>query len=190
MELEDFPSRGIPSEKETEVTETERVENAGKRLTEGSPEGRTSCNPLPEPEESTEEDPAKEERKNGTESSDPPEEDLIDPDQDPFQDGDETVPRVQWLKEVLAIEAKTLQTPSPEQQKERVLALVEDFRLNPKDPDTERVQGLERILSELSDEIPDHEAFVASSFQQYLPAWKALLQNSNRRSSTTVLSWL
>jgi hypothetical protein len=45
-------------------------------------------------------------------------------------------------------------------------------------------------IDNIQSPIPDHENFVASSFQHFYPAWEELLKGVKRKSARTVLSWI
>lgn len=151
-------------------------------------ETRFEESPL-EPEERNQSGTTELEADEDPDARNPPDEELIDSDLDPLQNV-ETTPNSAWLKEVLAIEPRSLPVPPAENLRKKVYELIDDFRSGPEEPSPPRIQELERALEELHKEIPDHEEFVASSFQLYLPAWRALLEKSSRRSARTILSWL
>jgi hypothetical protein len=58
------------------------------------------------------------------------------------------------------------------------------------EPDPHQVEESLNWLSNLESSIPDHNEFVALSFQHFLPAWKELLKGANRKSARSILSWL
>lgn len=68
--------------------------------------------------------------------------------------------------------------------------LLERIKTEESEPNETAIANLIREVQNVGLIIPDHEAFVAGSFQSFYPAWNELIGESGRKSAKSILSWL
>lgn len=117
-------------------------------------------------------------------------EETIDVVSDPFQNVTASRSEERVGEELAEVKARKGQVSSPERQTEVVRKLLDEIRNEPSETSQELLEQAMNLLAELPGRIPNHEEFVADSFQSHFPAWVELLKNSTRKSSKSVLSWL
>lgn len=125
----------------------------------------------------------------GEEMTERPDE-TIDEAADPFQPKASSLSEELVSEELSRVTARKAETPSPENQVETLRKLLEMIRNEPEETSPDLVRQALSLLSDLPNQIPSHEKFMAGSFQSYFPAWAELLRSSSRKSSKSVLSWL
>jgi hypothetical protein len=119
-----------------------------------------------------------------------PEPEIDDPRLDPLEKSNESIPGPEWERRIWNLKVRTPSFPSPQEQQKRVEQILEILDAERPEPESWQVEQAQWWLDNMGSLIPDHEQFVASSFQHYYPTWKELLKGVNRKSATTVLSWL
>lgn len=117
-------------------------------------------------------------------------EDVVDETVDPFHLVLPSKSEHEIEDELSRITARCSEAPSAQDQVDAVRILLNLIEKEPAETSPTLVSQAQEILSDLTNRIPSHERFVASSFQTYFPAWEELLKQSSRKSSKSVLSWL
>jgi hypothetical protein len=96
----------------------------------------------------------------------------IDPNLDPLQKSGELLPGPEWEKHIRSLKVRTPNFPSPEEQQQRVKQILEILDTEGTEPEPWQVEQAKRWLDELESLIPNHEKYVASSFNHCYAAWK------------------
>lgn len=117
-------------------------------------------------------------------------EEQIDISCDPLAPTSKTRPTAEWEEEMKMIRPRELETPSELEQVERIRTLLNRIESETGEPDERELSALIQEVENLSGVIPNHETFVAGSFQRYYHSWKQLIGNSNRKSAKSILSWI
>jgi hypothetical protein len=110
--------------------------------------------------------------------------------EDPFQLAPMGGPSFVWEDAIRAVKVRKLEVPPAEVQRSRIRELLGILENESDKPNAQQVAESEAWLRNLHSIIPDHEKFVAASFDLFYPAWHELLKDSGRKSARTVLSWL
>jgi hypothetical protein len=109
---------------------------------------------------------------------------------DPLKRSDESIPGPEWERRIKNLKVRTPDFTSPQEQQKRVEQILEVLDAESLEPESWQVEQAQWWLDNIESLIPNHEEFVASSFQHYYPAWKTLLKGVNQKSARTILSWL
>lgn len=114
----------------------------------------------------------------------------IDFETDPFQSDSAMKPGTDWEDRVRRIPARQPKPPSPEQQKQRIRQILSILNSEAAEPTEDQIKEAIDWIRDMQSINPNHEEFVASSFQHYYPAWEELLRGVKRKSAKSVLSWI
>lgn len=114
----------------------------------------------------------------------------VDVESDPLASVTKPGPTSEWEKEMQSISPREIEVPLADQQIERIQSLLRRIESEKEEPDESAIADLIREIQGIGHNIPDHETFVAGSFQKFYPAWNELLGRSGRKSSKSILSWL
>jgi hypothetical protein len=114
----------------------------------------------------------------------------IDIEKDPFQSCQSVKPDKEWEHMIRAIKVRKSDVPSPEEQRQRIRWILGVLESESEEPSESQVQEALRWIQNMQNLIPDHEKFVAYSFQLFYPAWEELLKGVGRKSAKAVLSWI
>lgn len=113
----------------------------------------------------------------------------LDPETDPIVPSPSYLDS-EWERQIKSIQVRKPSIPPPEEQKDRILWILGLLDSEKPEPEPWQVEESLNWLSNLESIIPDHNEFVASSFQHFYPAWKELLKGVHRKSARSVLSWI
>jgi hypothetical protein len=94
----------------------------------------------------------------------------IDFETDPFQPNSAIKPGKDWENRVRKIQARQPKPPSPEQQKQRIRQILSILNSEAAEPTEEQIKEALDWIRDIQNINPNHEEFVASSFQHYYPA--------------------
>jgi hypothetical protein len=91
---------------------------------------------------------------------------------------------------ICSIKTRTPELPNADDQRKRVRWILSLIDSSKGEPSAAQVRETTEWLQSIRSHIPDHNQFVASSFQLFYPAWEELFKGVKRKSAKTVLGWI